>query len=91
MKDSAVVTVLGKDRSGIIAEVSAVLAAGGANIEEISQTILEDIFTMTLIVSLDAEVKSFADLQSDLSDAAERMNVQINLQKIDVFRYMHRI
>lgn len=91
MKDTAVVTVLGEDRTGIIAEVSAVLAAGGANIEEITQAILTDIFTMTLIVSLNSELKSFAELQEDLAKTAEEMNVQINLQKIDVFRYMHRI
>lgn len=91
MKDTAVVTVLGLDHTGIIAAVANTLAKGGANIEDISQSILSNIFTMTLIVTIDDSVQSFLELQEELAKVAKELNVQINLQKVDVFTYMHRI
>ena len=50
-----VVSVLGKDRSGIVAEVATALAACGANIDDISQTILDDIFSMTMLTTLNLQ------------------------------------
>lgn len=91
MKNTAIVTVLGEDRSGIVAAVSSLLAEAGANIDDISQSILTGIFTMTILVTLDESVMSFGDLQEKLNACGEKLGVQINLQKSDVFRYMHRI
>lgn len=90
-KETAIVTVLGQDRTGIVASVAAILAEGGANIEDISQSILTNIFTMTIIVTLDESVMSFMQLQENLLTNGEKLGVQINLQRADVFRYMHRI
>lgn len=91
MKNTAIVTVLGEDHSGIVASVSQILAQAGANIDDISQSILTGIFTMTILVTLNEDVMKFADLQERLDECARELGVQINLQKSDVFRYMHRI
>ncbi len=87
----AVVSVLGSDRPGIVAAVSAVLAQADANILDISQTILQGIFTMTMLVDLSAGESDFADLQSRLAELQEQLGVQIMLQREDVFRYMYRL
>ena len=58
-----VISVLGKDRSGIVAAISAVLAEKGANIDDISQTILDEIFSMTMLVRLNIEVADFNTVQ----------------------------
>lgn len=86
-----VISVLGKDRSGIVAGVSGVLAQKGANIDDISQTILGDIFSMTMIVRLDAEVADFNTVQSALEEVAEELGVQIILQREDLFQFMYKI
>lgn len=91
MNNTAIVTVLGEDRTGIVASVSEILAEGGANIDDINQSILTGIFTMTILVTLHEDVMSFTQLQENLNACAEKLGVQINLQKSDVFRYMHRI
>ncbi|WP_298579169.1 ACT domain-containing protein [uncultured Olegusella sp.] len=87
----AVVSVLGSDRPGIVAAVSTVLAQADANILDISQTILQGIFTMTMLVDLSAGESDFADLQSRLVELQEQLGVQIMLQREDVFRYMYRL
>ena len=74
-----VISVLGKDRSGIVAAVSGVLAQKGANIDDISQTILDDIFSMTMLVSLDVEAAGFNEVQSALTAVGEDLGVQIIL------------
>ena len=86
-----VISVLGKDRSGIVASISEVLAQKGANIDDISQTILDDIFSMTMIVRLDPETAGFNDVQEALTKAGEDLGVQVILQREDVFQYMYKI
>lgn len=86
-----VLSVLGKDQSGIVAAVSTVLAECHANIDDISQTILDGIFSMTMLVTLDIDHTSFNDVQEKLSAVAAEKNVQVLLQRQDVFDYMHKI
>lgn len=86
-----VISVLGKDRSGIVAAVSGVLAEKGANIDDISQTILDDIFSMTMLVRLDADVADFNTVQTALEAVAEDLGVQIILQREDLFQFMYKI
>ena len=82
-----VISVLGKDRSGIVAAVSRVLAECGANIDDISQTIMNEIFTMTMLVTL----ARFNEVQEKLDAEGEELGVQIILQREDVFQYMYKI
>lgn len=86
-----VVTVLGADRSGIVAAVATKLSEGGANIVDISQTIIGGIFTMTMLVDLDEAQTSFDALRESLVSLENQLGVQIQVQREDVFRFMHRI
>ena len=86
-----VISVLGKDRSGIVASISGVLAEKGANIADISQTILEDIFSMTMLVKLDADIAGFNEVQEALTKAGEDLGVQVIIQREDVFQAMYSI
>ena len=91
MRTPTILSVLGEDRVGIVARVSAVLAEAHANIEDIRQTIIGGIFSMTMLVTVDEEVTPFDDLQRQLAEVGEDIGLQITLQREDVFRYMHRI
>ena len=86
-----VISVLGKDRSGNVAAVSTALAECGANIDDISQTILEDIFSMTMLTTLDLEVADFNTVQEKLTEVGDDLGVQIIIQREDVFQYMYKI
>lgn len=86
-----VISVLGKDRSGIVAAVANVLSDCSANIDDISQTILDDIFSMTMLVTLVPEEHPFNEVQDKLTEVGENLGVQITLQREDVFQYMYKI
>ena len=87
----AIITVLGSDRSGIVAAVAGALADHDVNILDISQTILQGIFTMTMLVDLqDADV-DFAAVQDELSTCSEKLGVQIMMQREEVFKFMYRL
>lgn len=86
-----VISVLGKDRSGIVAAISKVLAEAGANIDDISQTILDNIFSMTMLVTLNPEVADFNEVQERLKAIGEELGMQIIIQREDVFQYMYKV
>lgn len=86
-----VISVLGKDRSGIVAAISQVLAQKGANIADISQTILDDIFSMTMLVKLDPEQAGFNEVQEALEEVGKELGVQVILQREEVFQMMYKI
>ncbi|QOY61024.1 ACT domain-containing protein [Thermophilibacter immobilis] len=88
-QNRAIITVLGSDRAGIVAAVAGALSERDANILDISQTILQGIFTMTMLVDL-GQVP-FSELKETLDDLSERIGVQITLQREEVFRYMYRL
>lgn len=91
MKTRAVVTVLGEDRVGIVARISTALAESGANIEDIQQAVLDGLFSMTMLVTVDEEAAPFDEVQTLLSSAGDELGLQVRLQREDVFRFMHRI
>lgn len=86
-----VISVLGKDRSGIVAAVATALADCGANIDDISQTILDDIFSMTMLTTLNPEAADFNAVQERLEAVGEDLGVQIIIQREDVFQFMYKI
>ena len=86
-----VISVLGKDRSGIVAAVAMALAECGANIDDISQTIRDEIFSMTMLITLDTEVAGFNAVQERLDQVAAELGVQIVIQREDVFTMMYKI
>ena len=86
-----VISVLGKDTTGIVAKVATTLLECGANIDDISQTLLGDIFSMTMMVTLNLEVADFNTTQERLRAAGEEIGVQITIQREDVFQAMYSI
>ena len=86
-----VISVLGKDTTGIVAEVAVALRECGVNIDDISQTLLGEIFSMTMIVTLNTEIADFNTVQERLRTAGEAIGVQVTLQREDVFQMMYKI
>lgn len=85
----AVVTVVGKDRVGIIAKVSTLFYENNVNILDISQTIMQEMFTMMMLVEL--STSSVKTINEQLNNLAEEMNLSIHLQNQELFSSMHRI
>lgn len=90
-KAHVVVTVMGSDRVGIVAGITKVLANCNANIVDISQTVLQDIFAMILLIDISSSDKDLLAIENELKTAGEQLGVKIVLQHQDIFHYMHRI
>ncbi|BCG59801.1 ACT domain-containing protein [Paenibacillus sp. URB8-2] len=86
-----IITVLGKDKVGIIAKVCTYLADRNVNILDISQTIVQDYFNMMMIVDISKAAKSIEILVEELQHIGEEIGVEIKLQHEDIFNIMHRI
>ena len=87
----AVVTVTGKDRKGIIAKVSAFLAERGANIEDISQTIMGEYFAMIMIADISDIKQELSVLANDCAELGKQIGMAIYLQHEDIFNAMHNV
>lgn len=87
----AIVTVVGKDKKGIIARVSNVLFEKSVNIIDISQTIMQDMFTMIMMVEFDSKEVSVGDIDTALDVIAVDMGLSIHVQREEIFSSMHRI
>lgn len=86
-----IVTVIGKDKVGIIAGVSAVLAEAHANIIDISQTTMQEFFAMIMMADVEHATIPFDEIKRRLNRKGEEMGLRIDAQHEDVFKYMHRI
>jgi len=91
MNVRAVITVIGKDRVGIIAGVSNILADTNVNILDITQTIMQDVFTMITLVDISNCNIPFHDLSERLENKGVEMGLKIQIQHEDIFNSMHRI
>lgn len=87
----AIVTVIGKDRVGITASVCGLLAQHNINILDISQTVLEEYFTMVMLVDTSVCEKSIGEMSDLLTKAGEEQALSIRIQREDIFNAMHRI
>lgn len=87
----AIITVLGKDQVGIIAGVSSLLVKWNVNVLDISQTILQENFTMVMLVDLENCSLSFTELTEKLSALGAEMDIAIRMQREDIFNAMHKI
>ena len=87
----AIITVIGRDKPGIIAEVSGLLAEISVNIEDISQTIMSGNFTMIMSVDLGTSKVALAELSQLMSELSEKIGVAIRVQHEDIFNIMHKI
>lgn len=86
-----VITVIGPDRVGIIAAVSAILAEKSVNILDISQTIMQEFFVMVLVADMATARIDLVALKDLLAKRGEELQVRIDAQHEDIFNFMHRI
>lgn len=86
-----IVSVLGKDKVGLIAPVTSVLAENGVNILDISQTILQEFLAMIIIADMSGAKVDLTTLKEHLDAKGAELGVRIGAQHEDVFLYMHRI
>ena len=87
----AVVSVIGKDSVGIIAKVSAGCAECGANILDISQTVLNEYFTMIMLVDIQKLACPFNDFVDRMAALGKKDGLEIHVMHEDIFNSMHRI
>lgn len=87
----AVVTVIGVDQVGIIAKITAVLAENGVNVLDITQTIMQDLFTMIMLVDMSKCDKKVFELADVFKKLSEKIGVDINITQEDIYKSMHRI
>ncbi|MBN1191793.1 MAG: ACT domain-containing protein [Dehalococcoidales bacterium] len=87
----AVITVIGKDKKGIIAGVSTVLADEDINILDISQTTLQEYFAMIMLVDMTDATTAFHEIKSKLELKGQELGMQIRIQREDIFNSMHQV
>ena len=89
--EKALITVIGKDRVGIIAKVSTLLAQANVNILDISQTITGGLFTMIMMVDITNCQIAFEEIKKSLNKIGEELGLKIEIQHENIFRAMHRL
>ena len=87
----AIVSVAGKDRVGIIAGICVALAQNSVNVLDISQTVMQDFFTMNMLVDTATSPVSFTEIAAALDEAGRELAVSVRIQREDIFEAMHRI
>ncbi len=87
----AIVTVIGKDNTGIISKVSTYLSEVGGNIEDISQTLMQGYFVMIMLVDFNKAEVHFAQIEKHFEEMGKELNLSIRLQREEIFNAMHRI
>jgi ACT domain-containing protein len=91
MRTSVIVTALGPDGHGLLAKVATTVAECNANIDDVSQTVANGMFTMIMFVSFEETETTMADLKAALEETGERVGLQIVVQHENIFKFMHRI
>ena len=89
--NKAIITVVGKDRVGIIAGVCTYLAENQINILDITQTIVKGFFDMMMVVDVENITKSFGEVARELEQVGEEIGVSVKIQREEIFLKMHRI
>ena len=89
--NKTIITVVGKDAVGIIAAICTYLAENSINILDISQTVMQGIFTMTLLVDTSTSSHTFDEIHSALLKRGETEHLNIHIQRSDIFEAMHRV
>lgn len=91
MRTTVIVTALGPDSHGLLARVATTIAESDANIDDVSQTVANGMFTMIMFVSFDQGETTIAELKAALERTGEEIGLQIHVQHENIFRFMHRI
>jgi ACT domain-containing protein len=91
MRTTVIVTALGPDSHGLLAQVATTIAEQNANVDDVSQTVANGMFTMIMFVSFDQGETTIAELKDALETTGERIGLQISVQHENIFKFMHRI
>ena len=86
-----IITVIGIDKIGIVAGITQVMALYNVNIVDISQTIMDDLFTMIMLAQIKEENFDLAAFQQGMSEKGSELGVEVRVQHEDAFHFMHRI
>ncbi|MGL5150159.1 MAG: ACT domain-containing protein [Clostridium sp.] len=86
-----ILTVIGKDRVGIIAGISNELMKQDINILDVNQTIMEGYFTMMMMVDLSKVIANFEDVKKALTEKGEELKVEVKIQREEIFNIMHSL
>lgn len=87
----AVISVIGKDRPGILAFVAKECADRNINVEDVSQKVIQDLFTMIMIVEIPDEIKDFHKVVKELESCGEDQQLKIHVMHADIFNAMHKV
>jgi ACT domain-containing protein len=87
----AFITVIGEDKVGIIQGITTVLAKNKVNVMDINQTLLQNYFTMIMLVDLGEKEVDFKQLNNEIGEEAKKLGVTIKLQRQDLFKAMHEL
>ena len=87
----AFVTVLGKDTVGILAKVSSACAEENISVSEVTQSVLQEMFVMIMLVEMDNSKKTIAEMSTKLDELGQDMGLKIHIMHEDIFNSMHRI
>lgn len=87
----AIITVIGKDAVGILARVSDACSKTNVNIVEVTQSVLQDMFAMIMLVEIDKASVGFEELRERLNEVGDATNTKIHIMHEDIFNSMHRI
>ena len=87
----AIITVIGKDTVGILAKVSEACAKADVNISEVTQSVLQDMFAMVMLVELDKASVSFEQLRENLDEVGKATATKIHIMHEDIFNAMHKV
>ena len=90
-KEKVVVTVIGLNKPGILAGITKAIADSNISIEDVSQKIIQEYFTLMMITDLSTSNCGFEEYQNRMKEAAEKLQVKIFIQHEDVFRFQHRL
>ena len=91
MRTTVIVTALGPDSHGLLAQVATTIAEQNANVDDVSQTVANGMFTMIMFVSFDQGETTIADLKGALEVTGDRIGLQISVQHENIFKFMHRV
>ena len=91
MRTSVIVTALGPDSHGLLAAVATTVAEQNANVDDVSQTVANGMFTMIMFVSFDQGETTIAALKVALEATGARIGLQISVQHENIFKFMHRV
>lgn len=87
----AVITVIGKDTVGILAKVSTICSEYNANVIDVTQTVMQDLFAMIMLTDISQMSSEFSVLSDSMKELGEKLNLSIHVMHEDIFNSMHKI